>query len=375
MHFATFLNRFKRITNSGYYQPEIDGLRFVAIFLVGFCMHLGNMIRDWTLNIPYNSNNIIHRAIMEGGYGVSIFFIISGFILSVPFAHQKLLQQKPVNLKEYYLRRISRIEPPYFISLLIFLIIRVWILHYDSLFQLLPNFIASAFYIHNIVYGSASTINGVAWSLEVEIQFYVLAPLLTNIYYIKNKLGRRILFFVLILVGAYISYVFDNSASILTKGCYFFCGMLAADWYVLREQEWNGKVIAFLTTLSFIFFQFVPSYYQNVFFCLIKILAILFIFYICLTNDYLKKILSVKIVTVIGGMCYSIYLTHMGVYGLMRHGFFQVRFTGIAFLDALFHYFIAGITALTVGCIFFLLIEKPTMKRRWYKNLFKKLAT
>ena len=43
---------------------------------------------------------------------------------------------------------------------------------------LLPHLLASLGYVHNIVYGVPSTINVVAWSLEIEVQFYILAPAL-----------------------------------------------------------------------------------------------------------------------------------------------------------------------------------------------------
>lgn len=370
---SNFLDRFKRITNGGSYMPEIDGLRFIAVFLVAFVMHLGNLLREWQLGIEYDDKNIIHLAIMEGSYGVVLFFVISGFILGLPFARQKLLQQKPVSLKEYFVRRITRIEPPYIITMILYFAMRVWVLHYDSFKGLLPYFFASVFYVHNIVYKYPSAINGVAWSLEVEVQFYLLAPLLTNLYYIKNKHWRRGIMLVLITAGAVFSYINEyHVASILDKGCFFISGMLLADWYLLREKDNNGKGIALFSILLFVIFLFVPMYYVSIYPCIIKTFATLLFFYLAITNDVLRKLLSTKIITIIGGMCYSIYLLHMGLYGLMRHRFFKIQFFDNSILNVLLQYVIGVTAVLILSAVFFLLVEKPTMQRHWYKKIFIK---
>ena len=49
-----------------------------------------------------------------------MFFVISGFVLGMPFCKRTLADGPPVNLGRYFLRRLTRLEPPYAISLLIF---------------------------------------------------------------------------------------------------------------------------------------------------------------------------------------------------------------------------------------------------------------
>ena len=66
---------------------------------------------------------------------------------------------------------------------------------------LLPHLGASIFYFHSIIYNTFSMINGVAWSLEVEIQFYLLMPAIAYILFkIENSLVRHIIIFVLALI-------------------------------------------------------------------------------------------------------------------------------------------------------------------------------
>src|SRR4051812_35373876 len=111
-----FTDKFKRITYSGRYLPEVDGLRFIAIFIVVCQTHLGTYIQDSVLQLT-DQPSYVHRFLLEGTYGVSIFFIISGFILALPFAENKLLHGKPVVLKTYLWRRVTRLEPAYIITL------------------------------------------------------------------------------------------------------------------------------------------------------------------------------------------------------------------------------------------------------------------
>src|SRR5215207_5804272 len=182
---SSFFNRFKRITYSTSYLPEVDGLRFIAIFSVVVIMHITNYIHQKFFASTLLQEGYWKNFALEGGNGVPLFFIISGFILSLPFARWRLNGERKVVLKNYYLRRVTRLEPPYLIALLIFFIAHVWILNAYSFSALLPHFLASAVYLHTVIYHSFSPVLPIAWSLEVEVQFYILAPLFCTIFLIR----------------------------------------------------------------------------------------------------------------------------------------------------------------------------------------------
>jgi peptidoglycan/LPS O-acetylase OafA/YrhL len=116
---SRFLEKFRRITSAGNYIPEIDGLRFVAIFWVVVWMHLPGIINTHLFNGKLINDPYISAVILEGGQGVSFFFMISGFILALPFIKEKVSAGPKVSLKKYYLRRLTRLEPPYLAALLI----------------------------------------------------------------------------------------------------------------------------------------------------------------------------------------------------------------------------------------------------------------
>ena len=106
-----WLRSLRRITTSGQYFPEIDGLRFVAIFSVVF-FHVYAQTRKEAPLPP-----VLDTFISHGDRGVRLFFAISGFILALPFCAQFHGAHRKVDLRRYFLRRLTRLEPPYLLSL------------------------------------------------------------------------------------------------------------------------------------------------------------------------------------------------------------------------------------------------------------------
>jgi peptidoglycan/LPS O-acetylase OafA/YrhL len=216
----------RRITSTGRFVPEIDGLRCIAIISV-VLYHLGGFL-GWR--------------VAEYGYrGVNLFYVISGFILGLPFAVQHLQQESPVKLKSYFLRRLTRLEPPYLLSLLICFIGLVWLEGRDGR-GLLPPLAASAGYVHSLWFGAQSPINPVTWSLEVEVQFYCLAPVLALVFALRpQRLRRAVLLALVILAGIVQLYFWDASFrlkfSILFAIQFFLAGFLLADVYLVDWKE------------------------------------------------------------------------------------------------------------------------------------------
>ncbi len=87
----------RRITSSGAYIPEIDGLRFIAIMSV-VCFHILRMTEIYTnarYHAPSSPVTAVFTNMLSHGYrGVSLFFAISGFVLGLPFARHYLAGDK-----------------------------------------------------------------------------------------------------------------------------------------------------------------------------------------------------------------------------------------------------------------------------------------
>jgi len=182
---------------------------------------------------------------------VELFFAISGFILGLPFARQYLHQAEPVRLKAYYLRRLTRLEPPYVIQLIFALLVTWLFLRHqpshrelyhqpDWLAQTLRHLGVSLFYGNGLIYQAHPQPNIVLWSLEIEVQFYLLAPLLARVFQISPAPARRMAIMSLILLpmalGPLMAAFPWLGWTVLGKLQFFMAGFLFCDLYL------NGHV-------------------------------------------------------------------------------------------------------------------------------------
>ncbi len=154
----------RRVTSGAAFIPEIDGLRFLAIFPV-ILQHFSERLSRKGPHLEGFNEKMV-GVLSNGHIGVYIFFFISGFILALPFGKQKLLQGKPVSISKYYLRRLTRLEPPYLICMTLFFLLLVKVYH-EQFSELFPHYVASCLYVHRIIYGVWSPINPLAWTLEI----------------------------------------------------------------------------------------------------------------------------------------------------------------------------------------------------------------
>jgi peptidoglycan/LPS O-acetylase OafA/YrhL len=365
------LVRLSRETSSGRFIPEMDGLRFVAIAMVVLFHLNGYLLAKSSLHHLGSSSESdwLAQAAMVGFRGVELFFVISGFILGLPFAARHLKHAAPVNLRKYYLRRLTRLEPPYFVTVLLLFTLLLY-LQGKSVLALYPHLAATLFYLHNLIYGFPSPAIGVAWSLEIEIQFYVLVPLLALLFAIKERWPRRLLLVALTLgiLSAQSVFLPQNgrlSLSIFAYLQFFLIGFLLADVFLADWKEapqtnlyWDVVAIVGWPLLFIALRREVLTHWLFPF--------LLFLLYCtAFRGSWSRRVFSNPCLTVIGGMCYSIYLIHYEVISVVG------RFTkGIAEGWPYWAYFFAQLgligTSIVFVCgLYFVLLEKPCMSRNW----------
>jgi peptidoglycan/LPS O-acetylase OafA/YrhL len=381
--FQSLPTRLARVTTGGNLIREVDGLRFLAIFPV-VVQHLSERLeRNAFIEFRQGTEYVVSNFITNRGFiGVYIFFVISGFILGMPFASYHLKEGKKVSIKSYFLRRLSRLEPPYIIVMLGITILLV-VMGYYTWQEILPHFGASILYLHSIIYHSWSYINPPVWTLEIEVQFYILAPLLAYLFFsIKGKNLRRATLVTFILVVMLLQQHFDimNRYTILTILAhiqFFLIGFLVADIYLI---EWsNGirkhAVFNYLSVFSLVFAFWIWSWDYNLLSRLLFISSLFLLAYSSFRATWFNRFITLPWITAIGGMCYTIYLVHLPIIEFMIQFTKNLYLTDIFTVNFLLQLLILTPILMTVSVIFFLLIEKPCMHKDWPQRLRNYLSS
>jgi peptidoglycan/LPS O-acetylase OafA/YrhL len=290
--------------------PHLTFLRYIAAIWVIFFHYFTNKP-----NLPktgYYSDKILEN----GNLGVNFFFILSGFILTHVY-----LNKKPLNLKEFYLKRIKRIYPLYllalFISILIFKINPI-----NNLIDVLLNIFGLQYFFE-----SSNIINIPSWSVGYEMFFYLLFPYLLKITPFNSSLGKMFLGFFLTTLFIYtINEDYFNSS--LPQWFWLFQTFLFGIYGRLllinntihSILSKNGKTILLISVLTFIT---LIVYFDFNFFrgnsILNLILTLIILCFATLDGKTLfSKILENEKLIICGEISYSLYILQSPTYMFVK---------------------------------------------------------
>jgi peptidoglycan/LPS O-acetylase OafA/YrhL len=360
------LERFGRIVTPGRRLiPQIDGLRFVAIASV-FYYHIAHWLP--VAKAGFGGPDFPLAVLMTvGRYGVELFFVISGFVLALPFVRARLGGGKPVSLRAYFLRRLTRLEPPYLLLLLAAFVIRV-LAGENTASELWPHLLAGMIYQHNNIYGEMNPVMGASWSLEVEVQFYTLTPILTGIFLLRRPKLRRGLLLLLILSCGFVRYYISSwryYTCVFGHLHEFFAGYLLADLYVVdwREQPRESYAWDIVSLLAWTAIWPLVLYEDRVF----PVLPLVVFAAYCgaLRGPLSRRLFGNPWLVVIGGMCYTIYLAHGPIidrgFALGMRVLPAFEFNSAFLLWSV----LLTVPGLVISTILFAHLERPCMNPTW----------
>ena len=143
--------------------PAIDGLRAVAACAV--------LVTHTAFISGFNGHGFLGQLTARLDSGVALFFVISGFLLYRPFVAARFQGRRGPGIRRYARRRILRIVPAYWLAITVLAIwpglalvhTHLWWVYYGFLQDLQPEWVTGGI--------------TAAWSLCVEVQFYILLPL------------------------------------------------------------------------------------------------------------------------------------------------------------------------------------------------------
>lgn len=235
------------------YFKNLDSIRFIAALMV-FLQHAVSPSYQY-LPIKNTIWEKLLNTISSGGTGVSIFFVMSGFLITYLLVSEYEINKR-ISIKKFYLRRILRIWPLYF------LVVGFSFLVYPFLKSLMgidtslgSNFIYHLTFLSNFdviniqknCFGSDAVSQNITWSVSIEEQFYLFWPLLF-VFLPKRLWVCSILF---IIAGSlFFRVVYHNDGIVLyfhTFSVLLDLGIGGLMAYLIKE---NGKLKLFLENVS-----------------------------------------------------------------------------------------------------------------------------
>jgi peptidoglycan/LPS O-acetylase OafA/YrhL len=363
--YSRLIQHLGRRTSSGDFLPVIDGLRFVALWPVVLYHVITHL--EGADPTAFGASGFSADMARHGEYGLHMFFIMSGFILGVPFA-RAYFQGGRIPLRKYFLRRLTRVEPPY-----VLIMIGLWLMYplagMASTQELAPHLGAGLLYAHGMVYADLNPVNQVAWSLEVEVQFYLLMPLLASVFRIRDVRLRRQLLVAGIVASTGVAHLVVGGSSWMPLSLIdylnlFLVGLLLADLFVVGGGRTGTSLVgdaAFVSGLVALVLVPVGTPAAT----LVSPLGSAAMIGGAMHGRSIRRVLESPPIFVVGGMCYSVYLCHLAVILLLSPYVVSAIDLSSPTLEVLARaaVFLAAILAVSVA--FFVLVERPCMRPDW----------
>lgn len=188
----------------------LDTIRGIAVLfvVVYHCWALSNTPRFIVAANVLGDFGSLYRFIAGMGLGVDIFFVLSGFLLSLPWHKAYYRHTSTPRFSVYIRRRLQRIVPPYWFMLGIVLLLwtnllvgwegvvsRVGVfnvfMHLIFMQELLP------------ISSSSFGVNGALWTLTLEMTFYLVLPFFVHLF-----VGRRWIAGMALTLGGSLVYLY-----------------------------------------------------------------------------------------------------------------------------------------------------------------------
>ena len=314
----------------------------------------------------------IHR--YSGSFFLDVFFIISGFLISLIL--MKEYEAGTFSLKNFFMRRIIRIWPLYFLAV----ILKIWLLpslNGMSITAIKTNLLYACTFTINyqLIFNEIVKTYTILWSICIEEHIYLLLPFLLLLF--KQKF--RIVSYFLIVTGI-ISWLYfidvpskgNYSSAYFVSSSYFYyfgVGMLIA---CIRNGTIPGKLLEktifkplVQVIVCLIFFGFVFNRWGN-HGSLITVLLITGLFggylvWASAQENFILK-LKPKLSKYLGNISYAMYVTHIITIGLAI-AFFRKK--GIHFSEGAFGWglpILATVLCMAFSSLLYYCFERPILK-------------
>ncbi len=327
------------------YFPALDGLRAISLLLV-----IGGHART---DLPI-------KQYFSGGLGVGIFFVLSGFLITILLLREERAAGT-VSLGAFYIRRAFRILPPYFLTIGVYLLVGLIPSQHELRLKFLnglPYFLTLR---NEYVPKGLAVAFTHSWSLSVEEKFYFVWPLL--FFFMLRKLKGRWAVVPITIIPLLVSATRSLPLAYfsLLLGC---CIAIALDG--LRSKQ--VQVLSFIERIPTMpaVIVWVLSYLASLggTFRVSFILSTAALLPVLLLKESLfSRILGSRICIYVGKRTYSMYLFHAFCLTLLEdkviHPATNTRYLGVVVF--------AYLLSLGVASIVYVVLERPAVS--WGRSL------
>jgi peptidoglycan/LPS O-acetylase OafA/YrhL len=365
--------------------PELDGIRGLAVLLILIAHYVfGSFTPDDESILAVS----VHFVFSLAWSGVDLFFVLSGFLIGGILIDQRGTENY---FKTFYLRRICRIFPLYFLWLIIFVILfflisarfhQKWVLPLFDL-QGIPQWLYF-FFLQNFRMAKSGLFGpcwlGSTWSLAIEEQFYLLMPLI--IWLMPARKLPHLLVLLILMVPLFRIYLYlyhynifqyvllPCRADSLLLGVLCAClfrNKSARDWLEANQPRLFQMFIVLM--LGGVYLTFIAKgkdvfYVGNLFeitswgyTCLASFYACLLLIVLTAKSGMIVGIMRLPMLRKLGTIAYGVYLIQ-GVMLLVAHGLMGKEASIKNFSDGLIT-FAALVATLLLAKFSWRFFEKP----------------
>tara|TARA_X000001036_G_scaffold367519_1_gene352764 strand:+ start:434 stop:2377 length:1944 start_codon:yes stop_codon:yes gene_type:complete len=270
----------------------------------------------------------IDKNLLPGGWlGVDIFFFISGYLISNKIIVE--LNNNKFKFKNFYLKRIKRIIPPVFSTIIFSLPFAFVLLPPKELFLYLSSIQSTVLFYSNIFFQNLDFYNSPSskffpmlhmWSLSIEEQFYIVFPVLIFIIF-RYKKNKTLEILALLVIFSVILNFIDYGNATFYQLQFRIWEFLFGILFMLLEKKIKLPVGAkylglFIILFSLVFFDdgMINQFYTKAI-CLIGVFL-----YLAKSKEdvFLNKLKNNKALQQIGLISFSLYLLHQPIFVFYR---------------------------------------------------------
>jgi peptidoglycan/LPS O-acetylase OafA/YrhL len=340
--------------------PQLDGLRGLAILLVVLCHYVANADHA---RLGYWPRHFL-SGLTVGWSGVDLFFVLSGFLIGGILLDNR---DSPRYFRTFYWRRVFRILPVYYLWILLYVVIvAIGVYGMPGSLPVGKRDLAAApvyiLFLQNLIYWPSPfqwKWFVVTWSLAVEEQFYLLAPIAVRWVPIRRltsllvavvcaaPLLRLVIYTCLPKLSYLAGFAMPCRADALALGI-----LAAIGWRqeaFRKTLETRRPVVSGITILAFLVVAVLaPTFVRPAGIVTYTVgYSALAVFYTCVlllalsqTDSFVVRLLRLRWLRYLGGISYCVYIVHLTInqwaHALLLHSqpeIYDFRGVGVTILS------------------------------------------